>query len=154
MQPIEYIINSNASLFGLKFIDWVDGKPVFSEPSENAIKEAKKDLELFTERQEAIYKRTKITCGDWVQLKDGTFSRVTVLYDNQIQIGGSENGSYHISKGGTCSYSGGCGDIVEKIKLKKTTRYKNGLCWIFSQEWTGAHRGVNNILEFKIWKEI
>lgn len=154
MESIEYIINSNLSLFGLQFLDYVDGKPIYSKPSNEAIKLATIDLELFTERQEQIYKRTKISCGDWILLKDGTYSRVTVLYDKQIQIGGNYNGSYHIFKNGVCSYSGSCGNIMEKKQLKKTTRLKDAECWIFSQDWVGAHRGVYNILKFKVWKEI
>lgn len=154
-ESINYIINSNPSLFDLRFKDYVNGKVVLTEPSKYAIEDATKDLELFNKRQLAILERDEISIGDWVLRKDGKTERITVdSWSDCIQVGGTFGGSFYISKNGYCSYSGSCGDVISKTNLIKTDEYKEGSCWIFSQDWTGGGRGVHYILKFKVWKEV
>lgn len=148
------IIHSNPSLFDLKFKDWNGKESQYDTPSNTAFNIAEINLKLFEKRQSLILKRTKLSCGDWVHLKDGRKERITVdSFSDSIQVGGNKNGSFYISKSGNCSYSGGCGDLIKIKNLKNTYRYKEGLCWIFSEDWIGAHRSVNTELKFKIWKE-
>jgi hypothetical protein len=154
MENVNFIINSNPTLFGLMFKDYQNGKVIYSEPSEYAKEEATKDLVLFELRQNEINKRKDICCGDWVLLKNGKKERITVLSTNVIQVGGNQNGSFYIFKSGNCSYSGSCGELIDKTKLKKTGDFLPGLCWIFSGDLTGGGRGVYNILNFKVWEEI
>jgi hypothetical protein len=152
---VNYIINSNRQLFNLTIKGYTNGNIVFNEPSEEALKRANKDLELFTERQNKIYERTEISMGDYVIQKNGQISRITVYSpDNLIQVGGNYGGSFYIGKNGRCSYSGSCGDVVDIKKLQFTGEYKEGSCWIFSNDWTGANRGVYYVLKFKVYREL
>ena len=156
-QQIDFIINSNQSLFGIKLLDIIDGKDVYSKPSKHAFEEAVLNVNIFKARQLAINDRTKISAGDWVLRKNGELSRITVYSDSckAIQVGGLENShGFFMSKSGGCTYSGGCGDCLSKDKLVLTKKTKKGLCWIFSKDNVGAHRGVYNYLMFKVWKEI
>jgi hypothetical protein len=154
-EQIQYIINSNPSLFDLRFKDYVNGKITYTEPSKYAIQDATKDLELFQQRQKLLYDKKIIGKGDWVILKDGRKERVTVTeWNDTIQVGGSFGGSYHVNKYGGCSYSGGCGDLINRNELVSTDNFEEGSCWIFSQDWSGAGRGVYNILKFRVWKQI
>jgi hypothetical protein len=154
-ERVKMIINSNPSLFDLRFKDYVNGNVVMTEPSPRALERAESDLELFNESQEGIYKRNDIAQGDWVELEDGTLSRVTVTsWGDTVQVGGTYGGSYHINSDGYCSYSGGCGGQVKREDLHNTEDYKEGSCWIFSERHVGGGRGVHSVLRFKVWKQI
>lgn len=155
MENLMQIINSNPSIFDLTFKDYVNGKIIFSEPSERAIAKAKKDLSIFEECQQAIYKREKISEGDWVQLKDGSFSRVTVAsWSDSIQIGGYFGSSVYIHTSGNGSYSGGCDESIKRSELIDTGEFKDASCWHFHEGSSGANRGVSFTLKFKVWKQI
>jgi hypothetical protein len=136
-------------------MDYVDGKVVLTEPSQRAIDKAKADLAIFNERQQAIYNRTKISEGDWVRMPDGSMSRVTVAsWPDTIQIGGHSGSSVYIHESGRGSYSGGCGDSIERDRLVDTGEYEEAGCWIFSGNRSGAHRGVYSALKFKVFELI
>ena len=124
-EQLKFIIDSNLQLFGIKFLDYKDGRMVFTSPSISAVKEAEENYRLFKERQKAINQRVKPSAGDWVKRLNGEYSRITVYseYSSHIQLGGTENGSYYCSKSGSCSYSGGCG---ESIPLKSIKPIRNG----------------------------
>jgi hypothetical protein len=149
------IAYSNPAIFGLRFCDYKDGEVIFSEPSDYEIQSIQRQIALFDERQEAINNRQTIAEGDYVLMKTGEYSRVTVAsWPDSVQIGGSYGGSYYLNSNGTGSYSGGCGDSIKKNTLQLTTETKPGNCWIFLDNSSGAHRGVHDTLQFKVWKEI
>jgi len=151
---LKYILHSNPSLYGLTIQDYAASKLVYNIP-DSAIEDAERDLTIFAARQELINKRTDISQGDWVILPDGTASRITVTHmGDSVQIGGSINGSFYISKSGYCSYSGGCGDLVKRDNLVKTCEQMEGNCWIFSGDWSGGGRGVYSTLMFNVYKLI
>ena len=153
IKAAKQIMHSNPLLFDLKVKDYSAPKWEYEEPTQQQLEKALKYVELFKGRQEAIRERSEISQGDWVRLKDGSMSRVTVNHHTgTIQIGGGQ-GSYHLFRNGYCSYSGGCGEQVKLSSLKDTGEYKPGGCWIFSNDWSGAGRGVHSELEFKVWQE-
>lgn len=149
-EDILKFINFNPIIYGLQFQDYRDGKIIYTQPDKFAISKALIDLDLFQKRQEAIDNRTKISEGDWIIRKSGEYERVSVARGGYIQAGG--NGSNYISQTGFCSYSGSCGDRIEKVELTDETM--EGSCWIFSGDWSGAHRGVYNFLKFKVYREL
>ena len=153
MEHLKTILRSNPSIFNLKFEGYENGKVIFSEPTEYALKAAQKDFELFQERQQKIFERQTIAQGDWVLLPNGEYSRVTVdSWPDSIQIGGHFGSSVYINSNGTGSYSGGCGDSIDKKNIEPTDEYKDGLCWLFHEGYSGAHRGVSHVLKFKVWR--
>jgi hypothetical protein len=149
------IINSNPLFYKLYFKGYENGKIIYTDPTEHDIKKALADLEIFKQRQEAINKRNVISEGDWVILKDGTYDRVTVAWptSGRIQVGGSSAGLF-INQNGHGSYSGGCGRGINTENIENTNEVKEGRCWIFSGNSSGAGRGVDSTLLFKVYKEI
>lgn len=149
------LMESNPELFHLSVESYEIGKITYKEPTATAKEMAERNLKLFEERQEAIYKREKIAQGDWVILKDGTKSRVTVTeWGDSVQVGGHFSSSVFIYQNGFGSYSGGCGNSIDLKELVNTREYEDGLCWIFADNSAGAGRGINNVLKFKVWKQI
>jgi hypothetical protein len=149
-QNLLEFINRNPVVYGLYFKGYENGKIVYSDPSQFAIRDAVRDMELFNQRQEAINNRNKISEGDWIIRKDGKYEGISVAYDGWTQAGGA--GSVYVSKNGYCSYSGSCGDFIESFEATEET--KERVCWIFSNDSAGAHRGVYHKLNFKVWKEL
>ena len=108
---------------------------------------------LFSQRQEAIYRREKPSKGDWVLLPNGEMKRITIISETGFfQLNNPEAGRFHIFKSGYCDFSGSCGDLYKDKKLILTDQYKEGYCWIFSKDIPGPHRGVWRKLRFKVWK--
>lgn len=148
---------ANPSIFRLT-ISGTDekGRLVFSEPTERMIEKAMGDLEEFQRRQDAIRKRTEVAQGDWLLTLDGSYERITVASSSSkyIQIGGYFGSSVYINSNGRGSYSGGCGRQLETAAIQPTPDYKPACCWLFHEGSSGAGRGVNYVLDFKVWKEV
>lgn len=152
LTPIE-LIKKNPHVYKLEPVSF-DSYPniEWKKLSERQIAKAKEDYDIFFKCQQAIYERNEIAVGDWVLLHN-TIERVTIKTQNYFQVGGYFNSSYYISKNGHASYSGSCGDSysLDDYDLIDTGTYKEGSCWHFHLGSQGANRGVNNILEFKLW---
>lgn len=145
------ILESNPSLYGLKLkCFWTaEYEPV----NEIQIAEAFADLRIFIDRQNAIFRKEEINQGDWVKLKNGEYSRVTVnSWKDSIQIGGTYGSSVFVYASGSGSYSGNCGDTIRREDLVRTKDFKEGMAWIFSKECTGGGRGVHLPLLFRVWE--
>lgn len=143
-------IERNGNFYGLD-ADFHGIKVVWKEPSEWVIQKAQRDWELFEDRQKAINARTEISEGDFIVRKDGSMERISVASHGWLQAG-KDNGSIYLSKSGYGSFSGTCGDSIENYEPTDETRL--GMCWIFSGDSVGAHRGVYHKLNFKVWKEL
>jgi len=153
-QKAHDLMKSNPSLFGLKFDGYVDGKIQYSEPDEWAIKKAEIDLAIFAEREQRNFEREEIACGDFIIDKRGDLLRVTIDHFGESIQAYSGSGSYYLCSHGGCSYSGTCGHLIKMDALKDTGEYKEGSCWIFHENSSGAGRGVHSSVKFKVWKEV
>lgn len=149
-QDILDYINSNPTVYDLYFKGYENSRIIYTEPSSYAIERASKDLELFKQRQQAMDSRTKISEGDWIIRKSGEYEGISVAHEGLVQAGGF--GSVYVAKNGYTSYSGGCGDLIKSFEL--TSEKKKRRCWIFSNDFPGAGRGVFNFLTFKVWREL
>lgn len=90
--------------------------------------------------------------GDYVRHLDGSETRFTHDWGDGLQAGGGR-GSYHISRGGFASYSGGLSARIPRARLTATGETRPGEFWFFLDGWTGAHRGVYVQLSCRIYKE-
>jgi hypothetical protein len=149
----QLMLQSNPSIYDAKELSYsYENGATYAPPVGRYLAQFVKDIQFFVESQIAIYSRTEISQGDWVLLKDGTYSRVTVnCWDDSIQVGGCYGNAVYINGNGFASYSGTCGDVIERKDIEPSDFYKAGKCWIFSNRNSGAHRGVTNILNFKVW---
>lgn len=97
--------------------------------------------------------------GDFIKI-DKKYFRIGIgFYDDNNKIENfqyTEGGSFHMSKDGFCSYSGGFsfdyGGRIEVKALKLTKEKKEGSFWFFSRENVGAQMGVYFNGSFKVWK--
>ncbi len=119
----------------------------------SVVRQVETDLQLLILRGQALDKRQGIRVGDYINHKNGTTTRVTMLHDEKLQAGGG-SGSYYISKDGCLSYSGGLDSPIPTNTLQETTEKKAGLVWFFSDNWAGASRGVYGYIDFKVFNEI
>ncbi len=138
------ILNSNISFFygGLYLLNSEYVKSL-------AIEKVKRNVLLFEDRQKAIDSRTKPTEGDWVKLPDGRYLRLSVVWEESFQAS-EYSGSVYVSKSGHGSFSGTCGNSY-KSPLLATEETKEGSCWIFGDDSSGAHRGIHTTLNWKVW---
>lgn len=91
--------------------------------------------------------------GDYLRLPYGLFTRFT--YDwgkdiNQIQTGGGSC-SFHLSKSGYISYSGGLDSGVKHTDIIETKETKPGYIWIWDNGISGANRGVDLKINFRVF---
>lgn len=115
------------------------------------------DLKLFKAIEKAILKAKKPLEGDFVEY-DGNIARIARIYeDDTFQI--SNKIGVNISKGGYTSSSGCTWDPEITIdssrlnfnNLTRTPKTKKGRCWMFSEGYAAASRGVSYEIDFKVW---
>jgi len=110
-----------------------------------------KNIDIIKELTKTRNKRTNILVGDYLEMPDGSTSRVTYCHDNGVQDGGGA-GSFFLCSSGNGSYSGGLDGIKPFDKIKPTNQTKKALFWIFSQNSWGANRGFYFYIDVKVWK--
>lgn len=115
------------------------------------LREPLRNLELIKARIEKRSQIKDITTGDYIMYADGVMERVTHVWDDSVQGGGGQ-ASYYMSKTGSGSYSGGLNRGVTKDKLESTNEFKDAMFWMFSDDWAGAHRGVDFVCPVRVWK--
>lgn len=112
------LIRSNPYLYGV-IDEWTPEGVVYSKPNTRGVKALEKDISILDQRQKAALNRTTPAVGDWVRLKTGELSRISVIHENgDIQV--SEQGSFYLFNEGRCSFSGLGGKLIEDINLKDT----------------------------------
>ncbi|AWY09443.1 hypothetical protein vB_RpoS-V16_07 [Ruegeria phage vB_RpoS-V16] len=90
--------------------------------------------------------------GDYVRETGGGFSRFTNDTGTGLQAGGGR-GSFHISRGGFASYSGGLSASIPRDRLHGTGETMNGEFWFFLDGFAGAHRGISVQMPCRIYQE-
>lgn len=149
-QIINGIISSNPSLFGLQFKDYIDGKVIFTDPSESAIKVAENNYQIFKDREKRLLKNRVLQVGDFVRILPNLTMRIgTHNYDKNYQL--CHGGSFYLGNNG-CSMSGSLDDLISSDDLVNTGELMNGSVWIFSENSSGGGRGVYSFIKFKIWE--
>jgi len=125
-------------------IDW-DNLP------ERYINICLQNINIISELTEIRKKRTDILVGDYLEMPDGSISRITYCHDNGAQDGGG-SGSFFLHKSGQGSYSGSLNGIKPFDKIKPTNQTKKALFWIFSRDYWGGNRGFYFYIDVKVWK--
>jgi len=107
--------------------------------------------QIFNDRVEALNKITTPRVGDFLKLPYGLYTRFTHEWDDSIQTGGSEHGSYYLGDG-YCSYSGGLDSGVKFKDIQPTSETKEGKVWFFDKNMSGADRGVDFKIPFRVYE--
>jgi hypothetical protein len=115
--------------------------------------------QILAQRQAEYNKIEGPRLGDFLQLPDGTVTRLAIDCEpfgpthKQFQTGHAR-GSFYFS-GGSVSYSGtlDLGVMIEKAELELVPdQSMNGEVWIFDQGEVGPHRSVYFPIPFRVFK--
>lgn len=126
-----------------------------------------RDQEIVVERMTELDARTGIRVGDFLRYRDGTLARVAYVWDDSVQPASvavgrhpahwslnryapGVGGSYYLGDG-YVSYSGSLHRGVSRDLLELTDATELGAVWIFHHGWSGAHRGVDTKVAFRVW---
>lgn len=107
--------------------------------------------EILKERESAFNLKKGARVGDYLLLPHGEYTRFTHLWEDSIQTGGSSGGQYYFGTG-YLSYSGGLDSGVKLKDIEQTEEIKKGWIWFFDRNISGAGRGVNFEIDFKVFK--
>ena len=136
------------------FLDGISLKINYDQISDNLKEKIQKN---FNEAERIINLKLdfiKPSSGDFI-LVNNKYYRIAIWHDeNKFQY--TEGGSFHLSKSGLCSYSGGFdftyGSTFNVDDFKLTTKFKKGSFWICGNDEVKAHNGVYFDMDFKVWK--
>ena len=110
-----------------------------------------KNLASLAEFMAEYDKRDTPRDGDWVRHPCGRMSRITHIWPDSVQIGGSASGQYHLNKYGI-SYSGALDSSIPTSGLRLTSETKNGMVWIWNRGYVGAGEGVDFVVPFRVYE--
>ena len=110
-----------------------------------------KDVELFKERAAKRVQITTMEEGDFLMFNDGTVKRVANVVCNRVQP--CDSGSFYLNDSGTCTMSGSLDSSIPQNIFEVTEEFKDGSCWLFSENRAGAGRGVYSQIPFRVWKQ-
>lgn len=94
--------------------------------------------------------------GDWIKMLDGTVRRFTHNWGDGLQttIGNGDSGRFYFSKCGHLSYSGGLDDMIPLDRIEPCeNELLPGFAWFFHHDSSGAHRGVDCVVECRVYRE-
>lgn len=135
--------------------EFIDGKYRFTvdfkHVSTPTIETIEKNISIISELTKARHSKTQILVGDYLEMPDGSESRVTHCWGDSVQDGGG-SGSFYLCNSGDGSYSGGLNGGKPREKIIDTGKTKKALFWIFSEGHASAHRGFYFNIDVKVWK--
>ena len=89
--------------------------------------------------------------GDYVRQLSGKMDRVTYVWPDSAQTGGSKYGSYYLGEKGYISYSGGFDPGIQLTKLALTEEVKTGMIWFFSRDYHTSYNSVDFMIAFRVY---
>lgn len=90
--------------------------------------------------------------GDFVEMADGRFARISVLYADRFQVADPRFGASFHFLWWYCSYSGGHGASYPLAALALTNATREGDVWVFHHDIAGAHRGVGCTIRCRVYR--
>lgn len=121
----------------------------FDSESDHMKKKVETDFLIMKDIQEKRDSKKDFCTGDYLLIGD-EIHRICVFLDEKTCQVGSLYGSYHISKYGTGSYSGGCGEVVDLSNTKKQGK-KPAYFWMWHHNWPGASKSIQVIINVNVW---
>jgi len=90
--------------------------------------------------------------GDFLKLPYGIYTRFTYDWGESLQTGGGSNSFYFGN--GYMSYSGGLDKGVKRDDIRQTEETREGFIWFFDRGISGAGRGVDFKIAFRVFEPI
>jgi len=115
----------------------------------------KTNEQILSDRMAAFNRRAGARVGDWLKLdppdpRCPAYTRFTHDWGDSIQTGG-QDGSFYLGNG-YLSYSGGLDPGISHGDLLLTDDVKEGSCWFFDGDMSGAGRGVGFRVPMRVFK--
>jgi len=116
---------------------------------------AAKNAEILAARIAVYDKIDGPRIGDYMEFPDGKTFRIAHDWGDRVQPAScsGDTGSFYFSVG-SMSYSGGLTPSILTSRLEATERYRSGCLWFFSENITGAGRGVHFQAQFRVFRVI
>jgi hypothetical protein len=116
---------------------------------------AAKNAEILAARIAVYDKIEGPRTGDYMEFPNGKVFRIAHDWGNRVQPAScsGDTGSFYFSVG-SMSYSGGLTPSILTSRLEATERYRSGCLWFFSENITGAGRGVHFQAQFRVFRVI
>jgi hypothetical protein len=118
---------------------------------------AKHDAEnvvLLAARQERLDAREGVRVGDFI-LSGEKVLRVAHDWGDDVQpTYGNPGGSFYLTCGGGCSFSGSLDSPILKTSLVLTDERRAGSVWFFSRDHSGAGNGYDTEAFFRVWRVV
>lgn len=111
------------------------------------------NAEILAKRTESYNKVKGARVGDFIKLPYGLFTRITHVWDDKLQTGGSANNPNYLGNGSQ-SYSGGLDSGVKPSDIRLTPEIKKGAIWFFSNDWAVAHNDVKFEIDQRVFELI
>jgi hypothetical protein len=108
------------------------------------------DVELLAERQTKRLANPRALEGDWVEFDDFVTRRISHVWPEHVQT--SDGGSWHISRSGCGSFSGGLYPGVPQSSLTDTKTLRPARFWFFHRDMGRAHHGVYADVNVRVWR--
>ena len=108
------------------------------------------DAAILAERQAGLDARHEPEVGDFVEMPDGTLTRITYVWPERAQLMIGREGRFYLGDYG-CNYSGGLSSAVPIESLSATGGRATGPVWFFHHNRSVAHNGIDVIAEFPVW---
>jgi hypothetical protein len=108
------------------------------------------NAEILKERVENFNLRTGPRTGDFINLPYGLLTRITYVWENHVQTGGTSFGQYYMG-GNYLSYSGPLDRGVLISDLILSPVIIDGNVWIFDEDIQGANRGITFSVPMRVY---
>ncbi len=110
-----------------------------------------KNLEIF-KRRENLYNQIKTPrLGDYVIHTNGNIDRITHVWNDGYQTGGSQNNAYYLGNS-YMEYSGSLDHSIDKNLFELTNYQLSGKVWFFKDNEAKAHNGIYFDMMFRVYK--
>jgi hypothetical protein len=109
---------------------------------------------LLEARQARLDAREGVRVGDFI-LAGEKVLRVAHDWGDDVQpTFGNPGGSFYLTDGGGCSFSGSLDSCIPKTSLTLTAERRAGSVWFFSRDYAEAHNGYYTEAFFRVWRVV
>jgi hypothetical protein len=112
------------------------------------------NVQLLAARQTRLDARAGVRVGDFILAGDKVL-RVAHDWGDDVQpTFGNPGGSFYLTAGGGCSFSGSLDSAIPKTSLVLTEERRAGSVWFFSWDRSMAHNGYDTEAFFRVWRVV
>jgi hypothetical protein len=89
--------------------------------------------------------------GDWLVMDDGEGCRVARVYEDGLQPGPLDGGTYYLDDDGSLKHSGALNPGISLDNVSNTGQARAASAWIFHHDEMRAFNGVTFTIPVRVW---